>query len=165
GTGRTCTLPKLWYGFSHSVPSGDRRQLEWHHEGKTRSLWPGDGEMTDRHCLSAGHTSRQVRSVQRVSEELLHFAGDRTALLCGLRADGSVRAGERGGGGADETPGGVAQTAGRGRGPRDRHGDCQRDRGRAAGADGGDRTAQQREGSEGAPSANEDGIPAQQLHL
>ena len=71
------------------------------------------------HFLAKGHPARQVRPVERVPEELLHLPGDCPDVLRHLRPHGAVCAGQRGGGGADEAPRGVAQADGRGRGPRD----------------------------------------------
>lgn len=87
-SGRARALQQFWHGFFNFISSCDRRQLEWHHEG---------------------YVARRVRRPRGLRAQLLRFVWNRAHVFCHFRADGAVRAGERGGGCAHEAFGRIAQ--------------------------------------------------------
>lgn len=89
GLGRTRSFWQLWHGVSDTLPGSHRRQLERHHEGRA---------------------SRGLRRRGGLREELLRGRWHCPDVLRHIRADGTVRAGQRGRGCPYETPRGVAQT-------------------------------------------------------
>lgn len=87
--GRTRSLRQLRHGVPHAFPGGYRGQLERHHEGRS---------------------ARGLRRRGGLREKLLRGLRHRSDVFRHIRVDGSIRAGQRSGRGAHETPGRVPQT-------------------------------------------------------
>lgn len=89
GTGRTRSLRQFRYGVPDAVPGGHRRQLERHYERRA---------------------PRRLRRRSRLREKLLRGRRHSSNVFRHFRVDGAVRVGQRGGGGAHETPRRIPQT-------------------------------------------------------